>query len=100
MGDVRNRIGGNRKRRRLRMELERGHDGRPLKAVEVLTRADQLLSLGETLRSLRALDVKAPRRPQLDDEAVALILETQRVYRFDPRAWKLLGVDLNRIDAS
>jgi len=81
------------------MELERGRGGRPLKAVEVLTRANELLSLGETLKSLRALDVKAPPKPTLDDEAVALIRETQRVYGFDPRAWKLLGVDLNRIDA-
>ena len=99
MQDLRKRAGGNRKRRRLRMELEQGRDGGPLKAVEVLTRADELLALGETLRSLRALDVKAPRRPRLDDEAVELIRETQRVYGFDPRAWKLLGVDLNRIDA-
>lgn len=99
MGDIRKRNGGTRKRHRLRRELELGRDGRPLKAVEVLTRANELLSLGETLGSLRALDVKAPRRPKLDDEAVALIRETQRVYRFDPRAWRLLGVDLNRIDA-
>jgi len=99
MGDTRKRTTSNRKRRRLRMELERGRDGKPLKAVEVLTRVDELLALGEPFESLRRLDVKAPRRPKLDEQAVALIREAQQIYGFDPRAWKVLGVDLKRIDA-
>ena len=88
-----------RKRRLIKELAEGGKDGQPLKALEVLTRANELLSLGETLVSLRKLKPKLPPMPPLDETTAAVILDTQANYGFDPKAWKLLGVDLDRLGA-
>ena len=89
-----------RKRRLIKELAEGGKDGQPLKALEVLTRANELLSLGETLVSLRRLKPKLPPAPSLDDaSAVAVILDAQASYDFDARAWKLVGVNVERLSA-
>lgn len=87
-----------KRKRRLMKDLVEGKNGEPLKALEVLTSATELLQLGETLASLRKLKPKLPPTPS-GEEASAAILETQQLYGFDPKAWKLLGVDLARLSA-
>ncbi len=82
-----------KRRQRLLKELREGRDGRPLKAIEVLTHTSELLSLGETLGSIRKSGAK-PRRVDLGPEASQVIRRTQQEYRFAPEAWRMLGVDL------
>ena len=88
-----------KRKRRLVKDLTEGKNGQPLKALEVLTHAQELLALGETLASLRKLKPKLPPMPPLDETTAAVILDTQANYGFDPKAWKLLGVDLDRLGA-
>ena len=88
-----------KRKRRLLKDLTEGRNGQPLKALEVLTHAQELLSLGETLVSLRKLKPKLPPMPPLDETTAAVILDTQANYGFDPKAWKLLGVNLDRLTA-
>ena len=86
-----------KRKRRLLKELKEGKGGKPLKALEVLTRANELLSLGETLTSLRRLKPQLPPTPVINDASAAVYLETQKNYGFSPKAWKLLGVDINAL---
>jgi len=81
-------------------ELANGKKGgQALSALEVLTHADQLLSLGESLTSLRKI-VKVPSPPaRTEDNNQNLLSEAQQLYGFDPKAWKLLGVDIHRFTA-
>lgn len=88
-----------KRKRRLVKDLTEGKGGQPLKALEVLTRAHELLSLGETLVSLRKLKPKLPPMPPLDETTTAIVLDTQANYGFDARAWKLIGVSLERLGA-
>ncbi|MCA9605776.1 MAG: hypothetical protein KC619_09285 [Myxococcales bacterium] len=88
-----------RKQRLMKELVEGGEDGQPLKALEVLSHAHELLSLGETLVSLRKLKPKLPPMPPIDETTAAVIRDTQANYSFDTRAWKLLRVDLDRLPA-
>lgn len=83
-----------KRKQRLIKELKAGKRGQPLKAIEALQRIDELLKLGETLGSIRRLKPKVSAPPPATDETVALIAETQKLYGFDPKAWKILGVEL------
>lgn len=85
-----------KRKKRLMRELKEGRDKNPLKALEVLGHATELLTLGETLTSLRRLKPKIPNTPQLNDGSAEIYTETQKRYGFDPRAWKLLGVDIEK----
>jgi hypothetical protein len=86
-----------RRRERLKKELGEGRKGEPLKAHEVLSHATELFEMGETLRSIRKLKPRVPPAPTLDDASLAAIRTTQENYGFDPRAWKLLGIDIGVI---
>ncbi len=87
-----------KRKQRLLDELAKGKSGRPLTALEVLSHADQLLSLDESLTSLRKL-VKALPAPARTEENKSLLAEAQQLYDFDPKAWKLLGVDIDSFTA-
>jgi hypothetical protein len=83
-----------KRKKRLMKELKEGRRGAPLKAVEALQCVDELLKLGETLTSIRRLKPKVPPAPPPSEETAASIAQVQEQYGFDPRAWKVLGVDI------
>ena len=85
-----------KRKKRLITELKGGRAGKPLKAQEVLAHVTELLSLGETLTTLRKMKPRVPPAPRKSEETVAIVRETQATYGFDPRAWKILGIDLNK----
>lgn len=86
-----------KRKKRLMKELKEGKHGKPLKALEVLGHATELLQLGETLTSLRKLKPKLPPSPPMSEDTKAIYLETQKQYGFDPKSWKLLGVDVAKL---
>ena len=86
-----------KRKQRLKRELAEGVNGRPLKALEVLVHANELLALGETLSSMRKLKPRVPSTPPRSKEADAVYAETQRLYGFDPKAWRLLAVDIGQL---
>ena len=86
-----------KRKKRLMDELKKGRRGRPLKAHEVLSHATELMTLGETLTSLRKLKPMLPATPPLDEETIEVVRATQESYGFDPRAWKLLGIDIAKV---
>lgn len=86
-----------KRKRRLLEQLTKGKGDKPLKALEVLTHANELLSLGETLSSLRKLKPKVPATPPTSEAAAAIYVETQKNYGFDPKAWRLLGIDIDNV---
>lgn len=88
-----------KRKQRLLDELAKGKGGRSLTALEILSHADQLLSLGESLTSLRKV-VKAPPPPARTEENRSLLAEAQQLYGFDPKAWKLLGVEIDRFTSA
>lgn len=83
-----------KRKKRLMKELKEGRGGKPLKALEVLNHATELLALGETLTSLRKLKPRLPPTPSVNDDSAAVYAETQKNYQFDPKAWKILGIDI------
>jgi len=89
-----------KRKQRLMDELAKGKSGKPLKALDVLNHAHELLSLGETLTSLRKLKPTVPAAPDRTEEAESLFLEAQKLYGFDPKAWKLLGVDIEKLTSA
>lgn len=86
-----------RRKRRLLEELKEGRKGEPLKALEALAHATELLAMGETLPSLRRLKPKLPPSPELNEESEAVVGQVQKLYGFDPRAWRLLGVKIDDV---
>lgn len=86
-----------RRKQRLIEELKTGKGGEPLKALDVLGYVTELLTLGETLRSIRKLKPKLPPSPSAENGNATLLAEVQTLYGFDPRAWKVLGVDIETI---
>jgi len=86
-----------KRKQRLMRELKEGKQGKPLKALEVLAHVTELLTLGETLTSLRRLKPKLPPTPMVSEESTAVYVETQNNYGFNPKAWKLLGVDIEKL---
>ncbi len=90
-----NKLDGRTAKRRLRLlkELKEGRGGRALKAIEVVSHANELLQMGEALSAIRKNGVKAP-RIEVDDSLMKLVARTQAAYGFKPESWKLLGVQL------
>lgn len=86
-----------KRKQRLLRELKEGRRGKPLKALEVLAHANELLTLGETLTTLRKLKPKLPPTPPVTEESAAVYVETQKNYGFDPKVWKLLGIDIQKL---
>ncbi len=84
-----------KRRQRLLKELKEGRSGQPLKPIEIIAHAHELLEMGETLTAIRKNGVKTPKL-ELDGSAekVATVLRAQEAYGFRPEVWKLLGIEL------
>ncbi len=93
--DGTNKLDGRTAKRRLRLlkELKEGRSGKGLKAIEVVSHANELLLMGDALSAIRKNGVKAP-RVEIDASMMKLVARTQAAYGFRPEAWKLLGVQL------
>lgn len=90
---------GRTEKRRLRLlkELKEGRAGKPLKPIEVITHADELLSLGETLSSIRKNGVRALKSDNnFSGAQLEAVRRAQSAYGFRPEVWKLLGVEVER----
>ena len=93
-----------KRRKRLLKELKEGRRGEPLKPIEVVTHANELLELGETLSSIRKNGVRSVRtdaRAQdgigsFSSEQLEAVQRTQSAYGFRPEVWKLLGINIER----
>lgn len=86
-----------KRKRRLMKELTEGKGGAPIKAHEVLTHVTELLALGETMASIRKSKPLVPGPLEINEETTAVIKEMQASYGFDPRAWKVLGIDVEAV---
>ena len=86
-----------KRKKRLLKELQEGKGGEALKTHEVLSHVTELLALGENMTSIRQLKPQLPPTPPLDEETIEVIRETQASYGFDPRAWKLIGIDIDAL---
>lgn len=86
-----------KRKNRLLQELKEGRGGEAIKAHEVLGYATELFGMGENLTSIRALKPKLPPKLPLTPETVAVIRDTQNSYGYDPRAWTLLGIDIESV---
>lgn len=86
-----------KRKKRLLKELQEGKRGETLKAHEVLGHVTELLTLGENLTSIRKLKPRLPPTPPLTDDFLGVVRETQRSYTYDPRAWKILGIDIDNV---
>jgi hypothetical protein len=82
-----------KRRQRLLKELRDGRNGKPLKAIEIVSRADELMALGETVSSIRKNGVKLP-KVDLPQDAPDVVRRAQEAYSFNPDAWKLLGIQV------
>ena len=87
-----------KRRQRLLKELKEGKAGQPLKPIEIVTHANELLEMGETLSTIRKNGVKTPKL-EFDgsDEKRETVLRAQDAYGFRPDVWKLLGLDLEEL---
>jgi hypothetical protein len=93
---ARSRLDGrtDQRRKRLLAELEAGKQrgsGKPLKPIDVLMRVNELLSLGESLASLRKVCASGPAQPA-GERLVELVSELHRAYAFRPEAYRFVGV--------
>src|SRR5690606_14398631 len=86
-----------KRKKRLLKELQEGKGGEALKAHEVLSHVTELLGLGENMTSIRQLKLRLPPTPPLAGDTLGIIRDTQTSYGFDPRAWKLIGVDIDAV---
>lgn len=89
-----------KRRRRLLQELKEGKGGHALKPIEIVTHANELLEMGETLSTIRKNGVRTPKL-DLDDtpDKAETVLRAQEAYGFRPEVWKLLGLDLAELTA-
>ncbi len=84
-----------RRRRRLLEELSQGTSRggkRELKPIEVLSRVQELLELGEPLASIRKACPK-PRPVEATPEIVEGIRRIHEAYTFPPEAYHFVGLD-------
>jgi hypothetical protein len=86
-----------KRRARLLKELKEGRAGQPLKPIEIITHANELLTLGETLATIRKNGVRMQKSEgAFSSEQMEAVQRTQTAYAFRPEVWKLLGIDLER----
>lgn len=89
-----------KRRQRLLKELKDGRSGQPLKPIEIIAHANELMEMGETLGTIRKNGVKTPKL-EFDgsSEKVETVLRAQDAYGFRPEVWRLLGIDLAELTA-
>lgn len=88
-----------RRRRRLLEELSQGTirgGKRELKPIEVLSRVQELLDLGEPLASIRKACPK-PRPVEATPEIVEGIRRIHEAYTFPPEAYTFVGLDASTL---
>ncbi len=93
---ARSKIDGRTEKRRQRLvaELVDGKGGKPLKPNDAVDHTNELLSLGETIASLKKQGVK-PRKTPLTADVVETVERAQSAYSFHPDAWKILGIQVS-----
>ena len=94
------KLDGRTAKRRLRLlkELKEGRKGEPLKAIDFLSHAHELVGMGESYQTLKKNGAKLPKGGfDGTEESRELIKRAQAAYGFEADAWKLLGVDLNAV---
>jgi hypothetical protein len=94
--DARGKVDGRTEKRRQRMlkELREGRRGQPLKPIEIVTHAHELLELGETIQSIKKNGVLVPKQGDLPPDVANVAKRAQQAYGFHPEVWKLLGIDV------
>ena len=80
-----------KRRQRLIADLK---GSKELKPIDVVSRVNELLDIGETPATLKKQGVK-PRKMEVDDATLEIVKQTQAVYGFDARAWRFLGIRLD-----
>jgi len=91
-----------KRRQRLISELKggkAGKAGKSLKPLEVLTKVDDLVKIGESAASLKRAGVKA-RRTAITPDVLAEAETVQAAYGFAPEAWKFLGIPVGKAEAA
>jgi hypothetical protein len=81
-----------RRRKRLLAELKDGRGGEPISPIDVLTHAAELLSLGETMASIRKHGVR-PRAVRADASLWEAARRVQKAYTLPDEVFELLGLD-------
>ena len=86
-----------RRRKRLLDELKNGCTrGRsPLKPLDVLGHANDLLAIGETLGAIQKVAGRRYKVAEVTEEVRETARQTQAAYEFDPRVWSLFGIPLD-----
>ncbi len=82
-----------KRRARLLKELEDGkaHGGRVLKPIDVLQHVQELLTLGQSVASIKKVR-KVPRAVEADDSKVALVKRLHEAYAFRKDVYRFVGI--------
>jgi hypothetical protein len=94
--ESRSRLDGRTEQRRKRLlaELEAGKhrgSGKELKPIDVLSRVDELLAMGESVASLKKICAARPAPPP-GDRLVDLVTELHQAYGFQPESYRFVGI--------
>lgn len=90
-----------KRRQRLLKELKEGKRGHALKPIEVVSHANELLDMGETLATIRKNGVKTQKiELEGSDDRLDAVKRAQEAYQFHAEVWKLLGIDLEELEAA
>lgn len=82
-----------KRRQRLLSELKDGKRGKALKPIAVVQYVDELISIGDTIASIKKEGVKV-RKTEATPEIREIVERTQKAYGFSPDAWKMLGLSV------
>jgi hypothetical protein len=104
LGDARAATDGRTERRRKRLleELASGsarRGKRELKPIDVLSRVQELISLGEPLASIRKACPK-PRAVEATPEVIESVRRIHEAYGFPPDAYAFVGLDAEALRAA
>ncbi|NUO50522.1 MAG: hypothetical protein HOV80_16830 [Polyangiaceae bacterium] len=84
-----------KRRQRLLSELEKGTaraGAQPLKPIDILSRVQALLDLGETVAAIKKA-CKPPRAIDATAELVERVRRLHEAYGFHPEAYQFVGID-------
>lgn len=88
------KVDGRTEKRRARLLDELGEGtargGRALKPIDVLSRVEELLSLGETVASIKKVR-RIPRPLRTDPDKVELVKRLHAAYGFHPEVYRFVG---------
>ncbi len=85
------------RKKRLLAELEAGKhrgSGKALKPIDVLAHVDELLSLGESIASLKKICAPPPPQPA-GERLIELVTELHQAYGFRPESYRFVGIALD-----